>query len=80
MNVMLNSAISFSVSVDDDAAKLPALIEKLGENYRVLYNENVELVTIRYYDQPTVDRVTAGKQIFLEVKSRYTVQIVMKNN
>ncbi|MDQ3109630.1 MAG: aspartate kinase [Bacteroidota bacterium] len=80
MNVMLNSAISFSVSVDDDPSKLPALIEKLRENYRVLYNENVELVTIRYYDQATVDRVTAGKQIFLEVKSRYTVQIVMKNN
>jgi aspartate kinase len=79
MNVMLNSAISFSVSVDEDERKLPALIEKLKENYRVLYNENVELVTIRYYDQPTIDRVTAGKQIFLEVKSRYTVQIVMKD-
>lgn len=80
MNVMLNSAISFSVSVDNDPQKLPALIEKLRENYRVLYNENTELVTIRYYDQPTIDRVTAGKQIFLEVKSRYTVQIVMKNS
>jgi aspartate kinase len=80
MNVMLNSAISFSVSVDDDKLKLPGLIEKLRENYRVLYNENAELVTIRYYDQATIDRVTAGKQIFLEVKSRYTVQIVMKNN
>ncbi len=80
MNVMLNSAISFSVSVDEDKLKLPGLIEKLKENYRVLYNENVELVTIRYYDQATIDRVTAGKQIFLEVKSRYTVQIVMKNN
>ena len=79
MNVMLNSAISFSVSVDKDDKKLSALIEKLKENYRVLYNENVELVTIRYYDQPTIDRVTAGKQIFLEVKSRYTVQLVMKN-
>ena len=79
MNVMLNSAISFSVSVDQDERKLPALIEKLRENFRVLYNEKVELVTIRYYDQPTIDRVTAGKQIFLEVKSRYTVQIVMKD-
>ncbi len=80
INVMLNSAISFSVSVDHDAAKLPELIEKLKENYRVLYNENAELVTIRYYDQATIDRVTEGKQIFLEVKTRYTVQIVMKNN
>jgi aspartate kinase len=80
MNVMLNSAISFSVSVDNDHKKLPGLLEQLRENYRVLYNEDVELVTIRYYDQPTIDRVTAGKQIFLEVKSRYTVQVVMKNN
>lgn len=80
MNVMLNSAISFSVSVDNDTQKLPDLIAKLRENYRVLYNENAELVTIRYYDQATIDRVTAGKQIFLEVKSRYTVQIVMKNS
>lgn len=79
INVMLNSAISFSVSVDDDQRKLPGLIDKLRENFRVLYNENVELVTIRYYDQATIDRVTAGKQIFLEVKSRYTVQIVMKD-
>jgi aspartate kinase len=79
MNVMLNSAISFSVSVDNDGRKLPALIALLREKFRVLYNEQVELVTIRYYDQATIDRVTAGKQIFLEVKSRYTVQLVMKD-
>lgn len=80
MNVMLNSAISFSVSVDNDDRKLPALIALLREKFRVLYNENVELVTIRYYDQATIDRVAAGKRIFLEVKSRYTVQLVMKDN
>jgi aspartate kinase len=79
VNVMLNSAISFSVSVDSDSRQLQALIEKLREKFRVLYNEDVELVTIRYYDQPTIERVTTGKQIFLEVKSRYTAQLVMKN-
>ena len=79
MNVMLNSAISFSVSVDNDHKKIPILLEHLRNNYRVLYNENVELVTIRYYDQATIDRVTNNKQIILEVKSRYTVQLVMKN-
>jgi aspartate kinase len=79
MNVMHNSAISFSACVDQDDRKLPILIEKLREKFRVLYNEEMELVTIRYYDQPTIDRVAMGKQIYLEVKSRYTVQIVMKN-
>ncbi|MCC7302271.1 MAG: aspartate kinase [Bacteroidia bacterium] len=78
INTMQNSAISFSVCIQADARKLPDLIQALHRKYRVLYNENVELVTIRYYNQETIDRVTVGKQILLEVKSRYTVQMVMK--
>lgn len=80
VNVMQNSAISFSVSIDNDPRKLPDLIKTLQKDYKVLYNENLELVTIRYYDQATIDRVTVGKKILLEVKSRYTVQLVVKNN
>jgi aspartate kinase len=78
INVMQNSAISFSVSIDDDERKLPGLIETLQKNYRVLYNKNMELITIRYYDQATIDRVTTGKRVLLEVKSRHTVQLVVK--
>ena len=44
----------------------------------MLYNDNLELITIRYYDQPTIERVTQNKKILLEVKSRYTVQLVVK--
>lgn len=80
INTMQNSAISFSVCVDDDQRKLPGLIRELQKDYRVLYNENLELVTIRYYDQATIDRVTLGKQILLEVKSRYTVQMVIRDS
>ncbi|TND08814.1 MAG: aspartate kinase [Bacteroidetes bacterium] len=79
INTMQNSAISFSVCVDNNERKLPGLIETLQKNYRVLYNEHLELVTIRYYDQATIDRVTTGKKTLLEVRSRYTVQMVMKN-
>lgn len=79
VNVMQNSAISFSVSVDADERKLPDLIKTLQKQYRVLYNDNLELITIRYYDQATIDRVTIDKKILLEVKSRYTVQLVVKN-
>ncbi|MGZ4055676.1 MAG: aspartate kinase [Bacteroidia bacterium] len=79
INVMQNSAISFSVSVDNDERKLPDLISTLQKQYRVLYNDNLELITIRYYDQATIDRVTIDKKILLEVKSRYTVQLVVKN-
>ena len=79
INTMQNSAISFSVCVDNDQRKISNLIPKLKENYRVLYNENLELITIRYYDQSTIDRVCIGKKVFMEHKSRYTVQLVVKN-
>lgn len=79
VNMMQNSAISFSISVDNDERKIPELIRVLQDDFRVLYNENLELVTIRYYDQATIDRVTTGKQVLLEQKSRHTVQLVVRN-
>lgn len=79
VNTMLNSAISFSVSVDDDEAKVSSLIADLSARYKVKYNKKLELVTIRYYNQDTINRVTINKEILLEVKSRHTCQIVMKD-
>lgn len=79
INTMQSSAISFSVCVDIDERKVPQLVKELQKKYRVLYNEGMELVTIRYYNQETIDRVTQGKKIILEVKSRYTVQLVVKD-
>lgn len=80
INMMQNSAISFSLCIDNDIYKLPELIKTLQNQYRVLYNEALELITIRYYDQATIDRVTINKKVLLEVKSRYTVQLVVQNN
>lgn len=78
INVMQNSAISFSVCVDNDVQKLPELLKTLQKEYRVLYNEQLELITIRYYNQATIDRVTKDKTTLLEVKSRNTAQLVVK--
>jgi len=79
VNTMLNSALSFSVSVDNDDVKINDLIAALSVKYKVKYNKNLELVTIRYYNQDTINRVTVNKDILLEVKSRHTCQIVMKD-
>jgi aspartate kinase len=79
LNVMQNSATSFSVCIDDDLRKTDALIAELKQNFKVLHNRNLELITIRHYDQATVDRVTKGKEILLELRSRNTVQMVVKN-
>lgn len=78
INVMQNTAISFSVSVDD-TKKVPPLIKRLRAEYKVLFNSGMELVTIRYYNQETIDRVLINKKLYLEQKSRYTVQLVVKD-
>lgn len=79
VNTMLNSALSFSVSVDQDKDKISQLIQALSADYKVKYNEGLELVTIRYYNQDTINRVSTNKNILLEVKSRNTCQMVMKD-
>lgn len=79
INLMQNSAISFSVCVDFDNQKTLPLIEELRNEYKVLYNENLELVTIRHYDDETIKRVTENKQIIVEQKSRNTARFVMKD-
>jgi aspartate kinase len=79
INVMQNTAISFSVCVDDDEIRIPKLISDLQKSFKVLYNKNVELATIRHYNQETIERVSVDKEILLELKSRNTVQLVMKN-
>jgi len=79
MNLMQNSAISFSVCIDNDKMKVPALLEELRKEYKILYNENLQLYTIRHYYPSTIEMLTAGKQVLLEQRSRHTAQFVARN-
>lgn len=78
INTMQNSAISFSLCFDYHEQKLNELVNVLKQKYRVLYNTGVELITIRYYNQQTIDRVCDNKNVLLEVRSRTTTQLVVK--
>ncbi|HOP64588.1 MAG TPA: aspartate kinase [Spirochaetota bacterium] len=79
INLMQNTALSFSVCADWDERKIPELMKALGDEFMIKYNRGLELVTIRHYDQETIERVTVNKEILLEEKSRYTVQMVMRD-
>ncbi|MEI6060244.1 MAG: aspartate kinase [Bacteroidota bacterium] len=80
ISLMQNSAISFSVCVDYNERRLSQLFETLGKSYKVRYNTGLELITIRHYDQATIDRVMEdGKTVLLEMRSRLTAQFVVKD-
>ena len=78
INLMQLSAISFSLCCDHDAVKIKPLIHDLGSLFKVLYNEPVELMTVRYYTSEIIDTLSKNKLILLEQRSRFTVQMVMK--
>lgn len=79
INLMQLSAISFSVCCDGEEDKIKSLVEELQLQFKVLFNAGLELMTVRYYTQETIDTLTANKIILLEQRSRFTVQMVMKN-
>jgi len=77
INLMQNSAISFSLCVDNKS-NINELIEDLQTEFYVKYNSNVELFTIRYYDKNSIEKITKDKTVILEQKNRTTVQYVVK--
>ncbi len=78
INLMQNTALSFTVVVDNRPDRVAGLLEKLRTAFRVTYNQNLELITVRHYDQATLDRVLDGKRLLLEQKSRTTAQLVVQ--
>ena len=78
INTMQNSAISFSVSVDADKDKLDALIADLQRDYAVLYNDGLELLTIRHFNDKIAEELAKGKEILLQQKTRHTLRMLMR--
>ena len=78
INIMQNSALNFSILVDRKKVKLELLREALDTKYQMRYNEGLELVTIRHYDQLTIDKMTKGKEVILEQRTRNTARFVMR--
>ena len=77
-NVSQNSALSFTVCLDYDDMKFEELIKSLETSFKVRYNENVTLYTIRHHDSNVLQKILEGKTVILEQLSRSTAQIVVK--
>jgi aspartate kinase len=80
VHLIQNSAISFSVCVDDKFGHFNELKAILSKKFKVSYNENVSLYTIRHFDEKATKIVEQGKTILLKQVSRETMQIVTKED
>ena len=77
INSMQNSAMTLSCCIDDDD-KVEDLIKEISIRYKVYYNDALELITIRHYNDVVIDNILKGKQLLLEQRSRSTTQLVVR--
>lgn len=78
VNLIQNSAISFSVCVEDKFDTFKALNAILSKKFKVEFNENVTLYTIRHFDDKSTQTVEENKIVLLKQVSRETMQVVTK--
>ncbi len=80
VNLIQNSAISFSVCVEDKFENFKDLLAILSKKFKVDYSENVTLYTIRHFNDDAAHTVEQGKNVILKQVSTETMQIVTKEN
>ena len=78
INVMQNSAISFSFCIDYRESKIHGLIERLSRNFEVYYNTGLTLITIKNYTTEIVEQYRNRPGVLLEQSSRSTLQILVR--
>ncbi|WP_309609907.1 aspartate kinase [Flavobacterium sp.] len=76
VSLIQNSAISFSVCIEDKFGNFNELKKILSKKFKVSFNDNVSLYTIRHFDEKAAQMVEKNKNVLLRQISRETMQIV----
>ena len=78
INLMQKTALTFSVCINYPERKFEKLIQNLQKDFKVKYNENLELITIRHYTKNAINEIIKNRKIYIEDRNRLTIRFVMK--
>lgn len=79
VNTMQISALTFSACFDFEETQFNSLNQSLHTEFNLKYNQNLQLITVRHYNDAALKKVIENKEILLEQLSRTTAQIVVKS-
>ncbi|MBC7884292.1 MAG: aspartate kinase [Saprospiraceae bacterium] len=79
VNMMRNTAISFSVCINYIPERIKKFAEELGTEFKMIQDNDLELVTIRHYNEDILKDMQKNKLILFEEKLQDTVQMVVRN-
>ncbi|PWL39545.1 aspartate kinase [Flagellimonas aquimarina] len=78
VDLIQNSAISFSVCLDNKFNGLQLMLNELKRKFKVVCHEDVSLYTIRHFNDKAVKSLQNGRSVLVEQRGRETVQLVVK--
>jgi aspartate kinase len=78
VDLIQNSAISFSVCVDNKFNRLNDLLDQLSGKFKVVCHEDVSLYTIRHFNTDAIKSLQNGRDVLLEQRGKETLQLVVK--
>ncbi|RME92254.1 MAG: aspartate kinase, partial [Bacteroidetes bacterium] len=77
VNMMQNTALSFNVCFNDVDDKVDRFAAALEKDFKVNITRNLEMITIRHYDDLTVERLRRGKMVLVEERLPNTLTMVV---
>ena len=77
VNLIQNSALSFSVCLEDVFGNFDAFYKELQPKFKIKYNSNVTLFTIRHFDENAINSIEQKGTVLLKQLSRETAQMVI---
>lgn len=80
INLMQNTALNFSVLLDEEKINLKKLTQLFSKDYFIEHESNLELITIRHFNDSTISRITEGKKVIVEQKIKATARLVVRKN
>lgn len=80
VSVLQNSAISFSVCLDNKFQQFDSFLSEISTLFKVKYNKNVALYTIRYFDKKSQDEILKRGKLLLRQTTQKTTQLVVQPN
>lgn len=82
VNLMQNSAISFSFCANHEERQFNEFLNEIGKEYEVKATKNLQLITIFNYksEQNALDKVLNGRKVMLEQLSSHVIQLITSQN
>jgi aspartate kinase len=79
VNLMQNTAISFSICVNDVDDKVDDFAKAIEKDFKVMIERGLQLISVRHYHQDVLENLKRGKIVILEERIGKTVQMVVKD-